>query len=125
MVNITDLACEVARRAGGDGIAHLFVTGSTAAITTIEFEPGLARDFPAAMERIAPCDAPYAHEERWGDDNGHSHVRASLVGPSLVVPVAGGELVLGTWQQIVLVEFDTRGRDREIIVSVLSTNREP
>jgi len=119
ILDLTPAARDIARRYGGDGLLHLFVTGSTAAITTIEFEPGLAHDFPAAMERIAPRDAPYEHEAKWGDDNGHSHVRASLVGPSLAVPIENGDLLLGTWQQIVLVEFDTRGRAREVIVSVL------
>jgi len=101
------------------GIVHLFVIGSTAAITTIEFEPGLAHDFPAALERIAPKDARYLHEEKWHDDNGHSHVRASIIGPSLTVPFIEGRLMLGTWQQIVLLECDTRPRERTITVQVI------
>ncbi len=107
-----------------EGQALVFVPGSTAAVTTIEFEPGLQQDLPAALERIAPRDLRYAHEQTWHDDNGHSHVRASLVGPSLVVPFAEGELLLGTWQQIVLVDFDTRPRRREVVVQ-LSGERQP
>lgn len=119
MHDLTPYARKIASQYMGDGVLHLFVIGSTAAITTIEFEPGLEHDFGAAMERIAPRGAHYQHEARWGDDNGHSHVRASLVGPSLSVPVAGGEPVLGTWQQIVLLEFDTRARDREVVATIL------
>jgi secondary thiamine-phosphate synthase enzyme len=102
-----------------DGIVTVFAPGATAGITTIEFEPGLIADFPAAMERFAPRDIPYAHDETWHDGNGHSHVRASVIGPSLTVPVAAGELVLGTWQQLVLVDFDNRARDRRVVVTVL------
>lgn len=101
-----------------EGQALVFVPGSTAAITTIEFEPGLQQDLPDALERLAPRDLRYAHEETWHDDNGHSHVRASLLGPSLVVPFADGGLLLGTWQQIVLVDFDTRPRRREVVVQL-------
>jgi secondary thiamine-phosphate synthase enzyme len=103
-----------------NGIAVVFVIGSTAAITTTEFEPGLARhDLKAALERIAPEDGRYEHEATWGDDNGHSHVRASLMGASLTVPVVEGRLTLGQWQQIVLLDFDTRARRREIVVQAL------
>jgi secondary thiamine-phosphate synthase enzyme len=103
-----------------DGIVTIFVVGSTAGITTTEFEPGLAgTDLREAFERLAPEDAPYAHEETWSDDNGHSHVRAALVGPSITVPLIGGRLALGTWQQVVLLDFDTRPRTREVIVQVL------
>lgn len=102
-----------------DGTVTVFVPGSTCAVTTIEFEPGLREDFPAAMERVAPHGARYAHDETWHDGNGHSHVRASMIGPSLTVPVAGGEPVLGTWQQIVLVDFDTRARQRRVVVTVM------
>lgn len=103
----------------GDGTVTVFVPGSTAGITTIEFEPGLLHDLPATFERIAPSGANYAHDARWHDGNGHSHVRASLLGPSLTVPVAKGQLVLGTWQQIVLVDFDNRPRDRRVAVTVM------
>ena len=102
-----------------DGTATVFVTGSTAGVTTIEFEPGAVADFNGLMDRLAPPDADYKHHLRWGDDNGSSHVRAALVGPSLTVPFAKGELLLGTWQQIVVTEFDTRGREREIVVQVV------
>jgi secondary thiamine-phosphate synthase enzyme len=109
--------------AGGsirDGIATVFAVGSTAGITTTEFEPGLAgTDLREAFEKIAPADAPYAHEATWDDDNGHSHVRASLLGPSITVPIVGGRPVLGTWQQVVLIDFDTRPRTREVVVQVL------
>lgn len=101
------------------GTVTVFVAGSTAAITTVEFEPGLVKDLQEAFERIAPVAQAYHHHERWGDDNGHSHVRASLLGPSLVVPFTDGRLLLGQWQQIVLVDFDTRGRGREILVQIM------
>ncbi len=103
-----------------DGIVTVFVVGSTAAITTTEFEPGLAgTDFREALERVAPEDASYEHEKTWDDDNGHSHVRAGLVGPSITVPLIDGRLALGTWQQVVLMDFDTRARTREVIVQVI------
>ncbi len=102
------------------GTATVFVIGSTAGVTTTEFEPGLAkRDLETAFEGIAPRDARYLHEETWHDDNGHSHVRASLLGPSLTVPIIDRQLQLGTWQQIVLIDFDTRARQRKIIVQVV------
>ncbi len=101
------------------GSVTLFVQGSTAGLTTIEFEPGLVKDLKDAFQRIAPDDIPYAHHERWGDDNGNSHVRASLMGPSLVVPFLKGKLTLGTWQQIVLVDFDTRARERDLVVQMM------
>jgi secondary thiamine-phosphate synthase enzyme len=102
-----------------EGIACLSVAGSTASLTTVEFEPGLVADLKRAFEQIAPEDAPYAHEARWHDDNGHSHVRASLVGPSLCLPVSGGAPVLGTWQQVVMIDFDTRPRTRTVAVQVV------
>lgn len=101
------------------GVATLFVPGSTAALTTIEYEPGLLTDLPQALERLAPRDADYEHERRWHDGNGHSHVRASIIGPSLTVPFLGKKLTLGTWQQIVFVELDTRPRDRTVIVQII------
>jgi secondary thiamine-phosphate synthase enzyme len=101
------------------GIATVFVVGSTAAVTTIEFEPGAVSDFNRLFEQLAPRGAEYRHHLRWGDDNGSSHVRAALLGPSLTVPFVEGELTLGTWQQIILVEFDTQGRRREIVVQVI------
>jgi secondary thiamine-phosphate synthase enzyme len=99
-----------------DGHVTVFVSGSTAAVTTTEYEPGLIKDIPAAMERIAPQGIRYHHDDTWHDGNGHSHVRSAVVGPSLTVPFANGELLLGTWQQIVLIDFDTRPRKREIII---------
>jgi secondary thiamine-phosphate synthase enzyme len=102
-----------------NGIATVFVVGSTAAITTIEFEPGAVHDFSALFESLAPRDAEYRHHLRWGDDNGSSHVRAALLGPSMTIPFKDGELMLGTWQQIALFEFDTRPRDREIVVQIV------
>lgn len=99
-----------------EGSVTIFVSGSTAGITTIEYEPGLLEDLPAAFERLAPTKARYAHDDTWHDGNGYAHVRAALLGPSLVAPVANGELLLGTWQQIILVDFDNRPRRREIVV---------
>jgi secondary thiamine-phosphate synthase enzyme len=93
-----------------NGIITLFVVGSTAAITTIEFEPGLTKDFPNMLERIAPIDTEYEHDKTWHDGNGHAHVRASLIGPSLTIPFINGETSLGTWQQIVFLELDTSSR---------------
>jgi secondary thiamine-phosphate synthase enzyme len=101
------------------GVVTLFVVGSTAALTTIEFEPGAVADFNRLFEEIAPRDAEYDHHQRWGDDNGSSHVRASLLGPSLTIPFVDEALSLGTWQQVVLVEFDTRGRKRDIVIQVV------
>ncbi|MDA4131824.1 MAG: secondary thiamine-phosphate synthase enzyme YjbQ [Thaumarchaeota archaeon] len=103
-----------------DGVATVFVMGSTAAITTIEFEPGLVKDFPAMLERAAPRKGvEYDHQRRWHDGNGHSHVKASLVGPSLSVPFVKGDLALGEWQQVVLVEFDVRPRTRKVLVQLI------
>lgn len=103
-----------------NGIALLFVLGSTAGITTTEFEPGLAtHDLKQGFERIAPTDGHYKHEETWKDDNGHSHVRASVLGPSLTVPINDRKPMLGTWQQIVLVDFDTKPRQRTIVVQIM------
>jgi secondary thiamine-phosphate synthase enzyme len=102
-----------------EGTVTVFVPGSTAGVTTIEFEPGLLRDFPDALERVAPRQARYAHDEAWHDGNGHSHVRASLLGPSLTVPIADGRLVLGTWQQVVLVDFDNRPRERRVVLTIM------
>ena len=99
-----------------NGVAFLFVPGSTAALTTIEYEPGLLADLPSMLERIAPREGSYEHERQWHDGNGHSHLRASLIGPDLSVPFEGKKLMLGTWQQIVFIELDVRPRDRTVIV---------
>jgi secondary thiamine-phosphate synthase enzyme len=102
-----------------NGIITLFVVGSTAAITTIEYEPGLTKDFPNMLERIAPKRIEYEHDKTWHDGNGHAHVRASLIGPSLTIPFINGETCLGTWQQIVFVELDTLSRKRKIVVQLI------
>lgn len=102
-----------------DGVAFMFVAGATAALTTMEYEPGLIADFPSMLERVAPKAASYEHERQWHDGNGHSHVRASLIGPDLFVPIRGGRLMLGTWQQIVFVELDTRPRERTVILQII------
>lgn len=120
MVDITS-NCQTALTQCGisDGSMVLFVPGSTAAVTTIEFEPGLKRDFPKALERIAPNGAEYEHEKMWHDGNGRSHVKAALLKPDLTVPFTGGKLLLGTWQQIVFVELDIRPRKRKVVVQFL------
>ncbi len=102
-----------------NGAVIVFVVGSTAAITTIEYEPGLQKDLPDMLSRLVPKDIEYAHDNTWHDGNGHSHVRASLIGPSLIIPIVEGLLTLGIWQQIVLVEMDTRPRERKIILQVI------
>ncbi len=121
VLNITEQVSRCASEtAVKDGVVTVFVVGSTAGITTTEFEPGLVnRDLAVAFEGIAPENGDYLHEQTWHDDNGHSHVRATLLGPSLTVPIVGGKLTLGTWQQIVLIDFDTRSRERRIIVQVM------
>jgi secondary thiamine-phosphate synthase enzyme len=101
------------------GIAHVFVTGSTAAIVTIECEPGLARDLPEMLDRLVPPSRSYGHEQAWHDGNGHSHLQATTLGPSLSLPIARGKPALGTWQQVVLVECDTRARERTVVVTVM------
>ncbi len=110
---------QVAEANINSGTATLFVTGSTAGITTIEFESGLLSDFKAMWERNIPQNIPYDHDRRWGDGNGYSHVRASLLGASLVVPFNDKRLALGTWQQIVLVDFDNRPRSRQIMLQII------
>ena len=101
------------------GIVIVFNTGSTGAISTIEYEPGLKKDIPVALERIAPSSVEYEHHKTWGDDNGRGHVRATILGPSLVVPFVDGKLTLGTWQQIVVINLDTRDRKREIVIQIM------
>ena len=102
-----------------NGIITVFIAGSTAAVTTIEYEPGLRHDFPKMLSRIAPKDIQYHHDDTWHDGNGHSHVRASLIGPSLTVPFSNGDLILGTWQQIVVIEMDTKPRKRTLTLQIL------
>jgi len=120
VVNLTEQVGAVVSKWGlRDGTVTVFNVGSTAGITTTEYEPGLVNyDIAAAFEKIAPANGRYEHEETWHDDNGHSHVRASLLGPSLSVPVVDGRLTLGTWQQIILVDFDTRSRTRTVICQI-------
>ncbi len=121
VINITEKVMVVVKDSNiSDGIVCVFNVGSTAGITTTEYEPGLANyDLEAAFERFAPKNARYEHEETWHDDNGHSHVRASFLGPSLTVPLVNGQLTLGTWQQIILIEFDTRPRERSVVCQIV------
>ncbi len=120
MVDLTDKIQDVVDKGKPrNGVAFLFVPGSTGSLTTIEYEPGLTVDFPAALDRLAPRNFSYEHEKRWHDGNGHSHVKASLLGPDLAVPFKDRKLLLGTWQQIVFVELDVRPRDRTIIVQLI------
>jgi secondary thiamine-phosphate synthase enzyme len=100
------------------GVANVFCVGSTAAVGTIEFEPGLKKDLPEILDRLMPPSRDYGHEQAWHDGNGHSHLQATVLGPSLTVPVAAGRLVLGTWQQIFLLECDVRARDRQVVVTI-------
>ena len=102
-----------------NGIVTVFVPGSTGALTTIEYEPGLLKDFPDMLERIAPRNLWYKHDKRWHDGNGHSHVRASLIGPSLTIPFVNGRLTLGRWQQIIFIELDARNRIRNLIIQIM------
>ena len=107
--------------ATGHGVLHLFVVGSTAALTTIEYEPGLVKhDLPRLLQHLIPDDARYDHEATWNDDNGHSHLRASLIGPSVTIPFGNGKLLTGEYQQVVLIDFDTRPRRRTVIATVLT-----
>lgn len=122
VVNLSKLIAKShAADLAGEGVLHLFAVGSTAALTTLEFEPGLVdHDVRALFQHVAPDDALYHHEATWNDDNGHSHLRALLLGPSLTVPFANGKLLTGEWQQVVFVDFDTRPRKRTVVCSVLS-----
>jgi secondary thiamine-phosphate synthase enzyme len=116
--DILDLTAQVQELVGASGIAqglvHLFISGSTAALTTIEYESGVVNDLRSAIERLFPQDIPYEHDRRWGDGNGYAHVRAAFLKPDLTIPLANGKLSLGTWQQIVLLDFDNRPRRRHI-----------
>ncbi|MFA5554364.1 MAG: secondary thiamine-phosphate synthase enzyme YjbQ [Phycisphaerae bacterium] len=121
VVDITENVAGAVEKSGiKDGVVTIFNVGSTAGITTTEYEPGLVNhDLNAMFEKIAPANGRYEHEETWHDDNGHSHTRASLLGPSLSVPIVNGELTLGTWQQIILIDFDTRARTRTVICQIV------
>ena len=120
MADITgQVADAVKSSAISNGVATLFVSGSTAALSTIEYEPGAVHDFFDALEKITPRDLPYKHHEKWHDDNGRSHVRSTLVGPSLTIPFNNKKLALGTWQQVVLIELDTSNRTRDITIQLI------
>lgn len=120
VIDITDKVISVLHESKVEnGLVTVFCTGSTGAITTIEYESGVISDLKRAIEKIAPSNIPYEHDKRWGDGNGFSHVRAALMKPSLSIPVTGGRLSLGTWQQIVFIDFDNRERQRELIVQVM------
>lgn len=120
IIDVTDRVSQVVGSSGlRRGVATVFVVGSTAGVATMEFEPGLIADMRQLFERLAPANQQYQHNLRWGDLNGHSHLRASLLGPSLSIPFADGQLQLGTWQQIVLIDFDVRPRQRAVIVQVV------
>ena len=120
ILDITEKVAEVVSMSDIlDGIACVFVSGSTGAITTLEYEPGLLKDLPDALEQMMPKDKVYEHHLRWQDGNGHSHVRAAIMGPSVSIPIISGKLALGTWQQIVFIELDARSRDRELIVQLV------
>jgi secondary thiamine-phosphate synthase enzyme len=120
IIDLTDKVEEAIENSGlKKGIVTIFMPGSTGALTTIEYEPGLLEDLPAAFERLAPRNISYEHEKRWHDGNGHSHVRASLLGPSLTIPFNDAKLILGTWQQIVFIEFDVRSRARNLAVQII------
>jgi secondary thiamine-phosphate synthase enzyme len=120
ILDITQMVQKIVKKSGlSSGIACVFVPGATGALTTIEYEPGLLKDLPDALERLFPRGITYEHQLRWHDGNGHSHVRASFIGPSLSVPFRDGALILGTWQQIVFLELDIHARKRSIIVQLV------
>jgi len=121
--DVKDVTGEVVRLVAASGIqtgiAHVFVTGSTAAIVTIEHEPGLLRDLPEMLDRLVPPSRSYGHEQAWHDGNGHSHLQATTLGQSLSLPISRGVPALGAWQQVVLVECDTRARERTVVITVI------
>jgi len=120
IIDITERVSGAIQESGlKSGIATVFVAHSTCGVTTVEYEPGLVSDLKALFERIAPQGIPYGHDQRWGDGNGHSHVRASLLGGSFSVPFSDGRPMLGTWQQVILIDFDNRPRTREVILQII------
>jgi secondary thiamine-phosphate synthase enzyme len=124
IIDITDdVNAIIVNNKFNEGSAVIFVGGSTSGITTIEYEPGLLKDYPKFFERIAPVNMNYEHDNTWHDGNGHSHVRAAIQGASLTVPFSNGRLLLGTWQQIILVDFDNRSRKREITVQLIGNKK--
>lgn len=120
IIDITERVASILRASGvRNGIVTVFVTGSTASVTTIEYETGAISDLKDAIERLAPMDIPYSHDKRWGDGNGFAHVRAALLKPGLTIPVVDSRLTLGTWQQVVFMDFDNRPRKRKIVVQAI------
>ncbi len=120
IIDLTDQLRTAVQRAGlNAGTVTAFVPGSTAGITTIEYEPGLLKDVPELMEKLVPSNRSYQHDETWGDGNGFSHLRSAMIGPDITVPFTAGKLLLGTWQQVVFLEFDNRPRDRRVIVQII------
>jgi len=120
MVDITpDISSLIRNNGFENGNLTVFVSGSTAGVTTIEYEPGLKKDFPEMLDKVAPAGVRYHHDDTWGDRNGHAHLRAALIGPSLTVPFRDGKMLLGTWQQVVVVDFDARPRQRKIVVQIM------
>ena len=120
IINITSRVTDNIEESGvNSGTVTLFIVGSTAGITTIEYEPNLLSDFKNMWDRLTPRNIPYEHDKTWGDGNGHSHVRASMLGASLIIPFVNKRLTLGTWQQIVLVDFDNRPRSRKIVIQIM------
>lgn len=120
IINISDKVESILKKSKlNEGTVTVFVIGSTASVTTTEYEPGLRKDIPEMLERIAPSNKSYHHDNTWGDGNGYAHVRASFLGPTLVIPFSEGKLLLGTWQQIVLIDFDNRSRVRDIVVQLI------
>ncbi|MEA1958688.1 MAG: secondary thiamine-phosphate synthase enzyme YjbQ [Chloroflexota bacterium] len=121
--DVVDITQDIKSRVQGSGIASgtvtVFISGSTAGVTTIEYEPGVVSDFQSMWDRLIPRDIQYKHDQRWGDGNGYSHVRASTLGPSMVVPFTDRTLLLGTWQQVVIVDFDNRPRSRQIVLQIM------
>jgi secondary thiamine-phosphate synthase enzyme len=120
IIDMTHHVVTVIERSGiENGLVTIFCPGSTGAVTTIEYESGVLRDLQKALEKIAPSDIPYEHDKRWGDGNGFSHVRAALMKPGLSIPLVSGRLILGTWQQIIFIDFDNRRRERDVLVHVI------
>ena len=120
VIDISEKVAEAVDEANIDsGLAVIFVPGSTAAITTIEYETGVISDLKKVLEKIAPAKADYEHHQRWGDKNGDAHIKSALIGTSLTVPIENSKLVLGTWQQIVLIDFDEKPRNREVVVKII------
>jgi secondary thiamine-phosphate synthase enzyme len=120
VIDITNKVTKIVEQSGIQiGLVNVFCSGSTGSITTIEFESGVINDLKKAIEKIVPSNIPYEHDKRWGDGNGFSHVRAAIMKPSLTVPIIKGKMALGTWQQIVFMDFDNRGRDRKILVQIV------